>query len=554
MNLWTEFCKRAEKGPNEEALVVYKRKDRRSITYSELKAAAAKISNTLMEMGLKKGEICLLLAPTNILWAKLALAIARTGALLVPVDPTLSKEEAEDILRQVQPKIALVESEFENKIDEDLVGRIITLGGSKKHSTINQLLFQATREVIPPKIKEQDPLVVPYTSGTTGEAKGAVLTHQGFLEVTYPAAIERLNLTPEEVIVTIGPWHHVMGYFALVTSLLLGAKLVYTNDFRRVLAILAEEKGTILLAPPKLFNVMLERIKQGVQDKGSLARLLWRIWPKKVGQRLRRQYGLENLKFFVAGSAKSDPQVVEGFRRLGIGYVEGYGMSENCSLSHISSPFNQKAGSVGPLIPGMAQMIVRVKQQGDKWVPILDKQGKPLQAGIGEYGELWLQGPNIMQGYLEKPELTAEVLDKDGWFRTGDSGMLDQEGWLWLRGRIDEVMVTGGGKNVSKIEVEQTLLRSPLVEEVVVDYVGGRIRAKIYPDFEKLCARALTPTEAGKYIQENKPKIIETLWQDLEKRQQELAPFKRVSRAGIEIVPKPFEKTSTQKIKRHKVE
>lgn len=559
-DLWSRFKEVAERRKEEEAIVVWenwKKGERKTITYGQLQKWAERIGQALLKANLKKGERVTLLAETNILWAQVALGLAYTGSLIVPLDPLLSERELGYIFKEVQPEIALTDSELIEKIEsyEGVIGKIVALGVSGRYFTLDNFLYSQKKSIKPPHIQSDDPLIVCYTSGTSGFAKGAVLTHKGFLEITSPGGIERLDLTPKEVIMVVGPFHHVMGFFALVTTLILGAKIVYTRDFKNILLIAGKEKVTVLLGPPKLFRVMFNSIEQGVRSKGKVARLMWELYPKKIGRELKKRYSLENFRFFVGGSAKTDPRVIDGFRRMGFGFAEGYGMSENCSLSHVSLPFGTKAGSVGPLIRGMEEMIVRVESQEERLLPVLDKEGNFQRVKPGEFGEVCLRGPNIMKEYLERPDLTEQAIDKNGWFHTGDYGKIDKDGWLWLEGRIDEMMITSEGKNISKVEIETVLQRSPLVEEVVVDLdENGRVRAWIYPVWEEVCGHELRKEEVREYIEANTREIIEILWEDLQQRQRKaLAPFKRVAKSGLQIVAQPFEKTSTQKIKRQKV-
>jgi long-chain acyl-CoA synthetase len=547
MDLYGAFSRIAEVQKENEALVVWQGGRRTSATYQEIREDSDKIAQALFNLGLKRGQRCAILAQSGILWAKIALAISKIGALFVPIDPDLPKERAEEILKEVQPEIILVDENLVEKVNEDFVGEVVILGNkSRRYFTLRELLFKPQKSFEAEKVSPLDPLVVIYTSGTTGAMKGAVLTHAAFLNLTCRAAVARLGLTPNEVAASIGPFHHVMGFFALVTMLTLGAKLVFTRDYKRLLTILSQERGTVLLTPPKLFRAMYQRIVQGIKEKGTLALLLFKIAPWMVGRKLREKLGLENLRFFVSGSAKIGPQIVKGFRRLGFGFVEGYGMTEDASLSHISTPFNRKPGSVGPLIPGMKQKILKVIFRGG--VPItLNKEAKP-----GEWGELCLQGPNITLGYLEKPELTKEVLDEEGWLHTGDYGMVDKRGWLWLKGRLREIKVTSGGKNVSLVKIEETLLGSPLIEEIVADVVEDRVCIQVYPSAE-LRQRICEGPDTSQCIRENTERFLEFLWPDINRLNRKLAPYERVAKINIQISPKPFPKTTTLKIQRFQV-
>ena len=572
--LWECFLRTARENPSKEALVVIKKGKREGLTFAELLEKGEIFSRALQNLGFQSGKKCVLLAQTGIPWVVTALAIVRTKTLLIPLDPTLSKREIGKILREAKPDFIIVSSDLVSKIDKTFSKKIYLLEKNEKYPALEDLILESLPEFKETKAKPQDPLIVPYTSGTTGRPKGAVLTHEGFFEITCLGAIKRWQLTPEDIILTIGPFHHIMGWLVFLTVVVVrGAKLIYTTDYREILKIFAKEKVTILVAPPKLYSLMYQRIKEGILKKGKLAQILFKIFPRLVGKKIKNQFNLERLKFFLSGSAPISPELIKGFRSLGFGFVNAYGMSENASLTNGAFPFDKKPGAVGPSIEGVEEIVVKAlkfkepETEKEEIVSVLEREkeikkreeflqeGEPILAKPFEEGEVWMRGKNIMRGYLNNPEMTQLVLRKDGWFRSGDCGYFDKDGWLYLKGRLDEVVVLPGGKNVALVEVENVLSEGELVEEVVVkfDSKKQRLVAKVYPNFEKLSEKTFSLKESEIYLSEHKEEILNKIWQELKSLQEKLASWAKISKKDIELVGKPFPKTSTQKIKRHLV-
>jgi long-chain acyl-CoA synthetase len=214
---------------------------------------------------------------------------------------------------------------------------------------------------------------------------------------------------------------------------------------------------------------------------------------------------------------------MRGFRRLGIGMIEGYGLTETSPALAFSTPFNDKIGSVGPAIPGVE---IRIDN--------------PNEEGIGE---IVVRGPNVMKGYYKNPEATRAVLDPDGWLHTGDLGYLDEDGWLYIKGRKKNVIVLEGGKNVYPEELEFELKQIPLIEEIMIK--GGKrkgvevIKAFVYPKPELLQKHSLE-------------ELKRMIWEAIKEKSKEFAPYKRIhSQHDLIILDKPFEKSSKLDIKRY---
>ena len=521
--------------PGQRALEAY-----RTTTYGELGEWAARSSGALKELGLGRGDRLVILAKPRLEWQTALWGALRLGAIVVPIDTELTSAEVGRILAEVEPKLAVVagdhlelfeearaqaqsQSQSQAQSQSDL--QVIAMDEAPGYPWWWELVRGS--EPHPPEAVGPDDLaLIVYTSGTTGRAKGVMLSHYN-LASNVQAFLQRLEVTPEDVALSIIPWHHIFGFTATILGPLgSGALLIYTDDYKSIPQLMLRNGVTILVGVPKLFNAMYARIEERLTQGGLISRLAFRLFPRLAGRKLREHLTGERFRFFISGGAPLDPRTIRGLRRLGLGVIEGYGLTETSPVLTFSTPFNDKPGSVGPPIPGVE---LRIHQ--------------PDEEGVGE---VIVRGPNVMRGYYKRPELTREVIDEEGWLHTGDLGILDEDGWLYLRGRRKNVIVLESGKNVYPEEVEFELARSPYIEEILVKrgYRRGRevVQALIYPNWELLRGEGLT--DPGE--------VKELIWREVSARCRRLAPYKRIrSREDLELLAEPFEKTSSQDIKRY---
>jgi len=243
-----------------------------------------------------------------------------------------------------------------------------------------------------------------------------------------------------------------------------------------------------------------------------------------VGRKIKDSLTDGRLRFFISGSAPLDPKVALGFRRLGIGLLEGYGLTETSPVVCFCDPFSRKAGSVGAPIPGAEAKLIDVREDG--------------------VGELLIRGPIVMQGYYENHGATQEVIDDEGWFHTGDLAVIDSDGEIYLKGRAKHVIVLESGKNVYPEEVEWELSRIPYIEEVLVR--GGKLNG------QEVVQAVIYPNEEALEKDGHADAPLQAIWDAIKIRQGRLAPHKRIRRKeDVILVDEPFPKTSTMDIKRH---
>ena len=476
------------------------------------------------------GDRVAIISKPSLGWAVSFFAALRAGAVVVPLDAELQRGEVKRILEEAEVKLLFVASHRWDDLS-GLAEEVSSLKGVyslEKEDEYPHIWELIPDEVIEPADAKPDPeelALLMYTSGTTGDAKGVMLSHRNITS-NIIAITESIRVGPEDRVVSIVPWYHIYGLTAtLLAPLSVGATVLYTDDYRNLIEIARRSHFTILIGVPKLFHAMWRRIEENVKATPA-RRVLYYVAPKLIGKALKRKLLSPEFRFFVSGGAPLDPRVARGLRRMGLGIIQGYGLTETAPVLTFSTPFARQAGTVGKPLPGVD---LRIEDPGPDG-----------------YGEVLARGPNVMMGYYRNPQRTKEVLTQDGWFRTGDLGKLDWRGRLYLAGRKKNVIVLESGKNVYPEEVEWELSRIPEIEEVMV-YEARRqdkvvVAALIYPNWEALREQGITGKEEAKDI----------LWEKIREAQRNLAVFKRIkSKEDIDLVDQPFVKSTKQEIKRH---
>ena len=487
------------------------------ISYRELDQLSDRLASGLQEAGVEKGDRVVLLSRPRIRYAATVLAALKIGAWIVPLDSMLTKEEIAVLLDHARPKAVFAAGELLAKV---AAGEFLRVDfDDVSEPTFRALCLEG--ELSGPSIDEHDIAILAYTSGTTGLPKGVLLSH-GNIAADLIHGTKVIPILPDDVLLSIAPWHHILGLVAcLILPLYGGGTAMYTDDYRRLAELMVEHGVSIFTGVPKLYHALYAKLTEKVCGS-TFGRILWRIAPRVIGRGIKNRLTGGRLRFFVSGSAPLDPTVAMGFRRLGIGMMEGYGLTETSPVISVCDPFAKKPGSVGRPLPHVKAKVLN-----------------PWPDGVGE---LLIRGPIVMQGYYENPEATARAIDVDGWFHTGDLATLDEDGEIFLKGRAKNVIVLDSGKNVYPEELEWEIGRIPYVEEVLVRYrdSDGAIEAVVYPNQERL-------REAGGTIG-----VRELIWREVRTRLQRLAPYKRLRSIGqLILAERPFPKTSTLDIRRH---
>jgi long-chain acyl-CoA synthetase len=329
-----------------------------------------------------------------------------------------------------------------------------------------------------------------YTSGTTGEPKGALLTHHNFTSNVL-AAKGVLTFHPGETLLSVVPLNHVMGRMAdHYLPLSCGATIAYVENIRHLKRNMQEVRPHYMVLVPRIFEMFQEGLMEKIQDGSSLRKRVFN-WALRTGKMrlvqeserqglpllfsfqswvadrfifspVRKRLGLDRLKLFITGSAPLSRSTAEFFFSMGLTILEGYGLTETSPLVSINRPERIRFGTVGNSVKG-----VEVRIAGD--------------------GEVLVRGPNVMKGYFNKPEETRRVIDSEGWFHTGDIGEIDGEGFLTVTDRKKDILVLSNGKKVAPQPIENLLKESRYISRAVLFGNGqSTVVALIVPDFDRL--------------------------------------------------------------------
>ena len=498
------------------------------ISYERMGEMAGRLSAALHELGIEPGDRVALISKPRAAWATTFFAILRCGAVVVPLDPELQKGEVQRILQEAEVKgIVFSGGKTDDIVSlrEQLPQKPFVISMDRVKDERVHFLDALILGKVPMPRAEVDPdslAILMYTSGTTGNAKGAMLTHAN-ISSNALTAVKVVSMSQEDNFLSIVPWNHIYGLtITLVTPMVVGGTSTYTPVDRNLAEVMSKAKPTIILGVPKLYNVLYGRIRASI-EKSGLKRMIDRASPHLMGKLVKKKLFGKQFRFFTSGGAPLSPEMSSGFRRMGIGIMEGYGLTETSPLLTMCEAFAEEPGMVA--VEGINLRIA-----------------DPDENGVGE---ILAYGPNIMAGYYKNPEATAEVIDSDGWFHTGDLGTYEN-GRLLISGRAKNVIVLETGKNVYPEEIEWELVNLDPIEEVMV-HEGQRqgvpaVCAQVYPNWTYLKEQKIEDSSAA----------LEHIWEAVKERNENLASFKRIKfKESITLVEQPFEKSGKLDIKRH---
>jgi long-chain acyl-CoA synthetase len=507
-------------------------------TYQEMKNEVVKMKNYLLSLGLQKGDKFAVFGENRPEWAIAYLAIVRAGLICVPLDRLLSEAEILHILRQSEARGVIASENFVDKIDE-VKGEL---------SGLEHVILMNTMHSLKPKQEFPDAEVDPgslsvliFTSGTTGTSKAVMLSHNNIIQ-NLIAIDKTIKVTPEDSLVSIIPMHHTFeATGGFLYPLFQGSTIYYPPSLKPkdIIATMKEANVSCLIAVPLLFEKFLAGVHRKVSTASVPTKILFntisgigsvfKFLRKPLFARIRREMGLGNLRIACAGGAALTEKVARGLELFAIPLIQGYGLTETAPVVTVNPLERPRNKSVGLPIPG-----VEVKIH------------EPDASGVGE---IKVRGPNVMLGYYKNQKATDEVI-KDGWFYTGDIGYFDQDGFLYISGRKKSVIVTQTGKNIYPEELEEKLIKSQWIKEVLVvpridqETKKEQICALVFPDYELLEEYSISSETT--LSQEDIESIIH---EDIKKTNEDLPAYKKVTR--FEIREEEFPKTTTLKIKRH---
>ena len=530
------------------------------------------------DLGFAKGDKLIILSENRPEWTIADFASVCQGGVTVPIYTTLMPEQVKYIINDSDAKVVVVSNEEQwakvaaVKADLATVKHFVTLlpkAPAPGVLTYDEILAKGKAlEAARPKLFEElvaavapgDVASIIYTSGTTGVPKGVILTHANFVSnITTVSTI--IEFSERDTVLSFLPLSHVLERMVTFTYVYKGCTIGYAESIETVAQNLTEVRPHIMVSVPRVFEKIYAKVMDNVLASSGLKRKIF-FWGVKVGKaagakRLAKQPvkgglkfkdGLANklvfskviaktggrVRFFVSGGAPLSKDIAEFFYALGLVVLEGYGLTETSPVVSVNTFEDLKFGSVGKPIPG-----VEVK--------------------IAPDGEILTRGPNVMKGYYKKPAETAEVFEGD-WFKTGDIGVVDAEGFLAITDRKKDLIVTAGGKNIAPQPIENILKTNPYIVSAVV--IGDRRRfvsALIVPNFEKIeeyaAANKISYTSRADLA--SNAAVNAFLMGEIDKATPNLASYERVKK--IAVLDRDFEiakdeMTPSMKIRRNIVQ
>ncbi len=529
--------------------------DGEPITYRELGRKMKEISATLKLNGIKKGDRVAILGENSTAWALSYLAVVTMGAIAVPILPDFPAEDVENILNHSESKILfstrkLMESvNFENcpKIREvilldDFSVEDLNVNASRFEEfvitamdKIGDLIHDLETRVglVSEEVEEDDLAVIIYTSGTTGLSKGVMLTHKNLISNVL-ATNDFVVFTKEDRFLSLLPMSHAIestiGFLLALTN----NACVYFVGKTPSPTIIKEAADIVKPSCMVWVPLLMEKIyKKRVLTKLEGSALMKKISSnpavrkaiyKKAVKKILTFLG-GNIKVIAMGGAPLSREVNEFLEEGGFPYVLGYGLTETAPLVTGERIGETRVGSAGYPIPHVQVKI----------------EDPDSETGVGE---VYVKGPNVMKGYYKNPELTKEVLSDDGWFKTGDKACVDEDGFVYIKGRSKNMFLGANGENIYPEVIEEKLGSILTVKESLVIDNKGDIEALIHLDVEHL-----EPKLKGKSDEERNMTISEILEEIRHEVNKRLPDFSRIKRCFFHS--EPFMKTATQKIKRY---
>jgi long-chain acyl-CoA synthetase len=554
---YDRFVECAGRLPDNVALELQRHDQIESCTYAELHRMAESVGRWIGENGFVRGSRMAIVADNHPRWVAAYLGIIAAGCTVVPLDTALHADQLTKLLNDSGASALFCDARHAQVSRQAVanlnVGLVLMDPDRMAQHSIHEhwlgnlpAIFDNGPGRFQPAPSIPDNLAsLLYTSGTTADPKGVMLTHANFLgEVE--AVFDWVDLGPTDALLGVLPTFHVLAQMAnLLLPLVKGSRVVYleTLNTTELLRALQERNITAFAVVPQFFYLIHERIFQEIDKRGTLAR---KAFQGLVGlNRTLRKVGINagpilfgkihktlgrKMRYLVTGGSRFDPDIAKDFYDLGIDVLQAYGLTETTAAVFANSPSNNVIGSVGKAMKGVEGKVVDPQPQED---------GSPAT------GEIALRGAVVMKGYWNRPDATASVL-RDGWFYTGDLGYFDSQGNLFLTGRKKEVIVLSNGKNIYPEEVETHYLKSPYIKELAVMGLegkpgegGDRLHAVIVPNFDALRQKKIV----------NAKEVIRF---DIESLSQQIASTKRIG--SYEIWQEDLPRTSTRKIKRFEVE
>ena len=550
------FTQCAERWPENTALEIQRRENVESYTFAQTRHMAESIGRWLRDQRLEPGTRVAILAANHPRWVAAYLGSIAAGYTAVPLDTAFHADQVAKLLKDSGATLIFCDGKHQPVATEAAAGTNVRLALTERPDQqrpkendlpdCETMFEKGPGDFKPVDAREDAVAALLYTSGTTADPKGVMLTH-GNLMGEVNAVFGLLKVGPADAVLGILPMFHVLAQMAnLMLPLVKGARVVYleTLNTTELLRALQERGITVFAVVPQFFYLIHERIFKEVARRGNIAKTLLRslmelnLVLRKFGlnagklffAKIHATFG-KRIRYLITGGSRFDPAIAYDFRAFGIDLLNAYGLTETSAAAFLNPPGRIVIGSVGPALPTIDGKIV-------------DPQ--PSDDGGPATGEIAIRGPIVMKGYWNRPDATQATL-RDGWLFTGDLGHFDSRGNLFITGRKKELIVLANGKNIYPDEIESHYLKAPSIKELCVmsleatpgDPTSERLYAVVVPDFDALKERRVV----------NAKEVIRF---EIEGLSQKIASTKRIG--GYEIWQEDLPRTTTRKLKRFEIE
>jgi long-chain acyl-CoA synthetase len=523
-HIWREQTARAGEGI---AFRVRRNGQWNTLTWRQADQTARSLAAGLIDMGIEAGDRVAILCRTRLEWVLCDVALVLAGAVSVPIYPSNTAEQCAFIIKDSGARAVIAEDAVQLEklvplVDGNPSLRLIHVDGDvtfdkpdsngRTDVRLADVLVQLAPTQARPislaalqargaarlnalsgelkhreaNVSADDVFTIIYTSGTTGQPKGVVLSHRNMV-ASFESAIRAFDLRETDEQYLFLPLAHVLGREVEWAPILAGAPIAFSDGLARIKYDLVDVRPTFMAGVPRIFEKLYTAVqagtKQGLapqravvawalavgarhaaavrrnEQPGALLLAQHALADRLVLSKIRRRLGLDRCRFLISGGAPLAPEIAEFFHAIGLLILEGYGLTETAAAAFVNRWNSYRFGTVGPAIDAIEYRLARD-------------------------GEILLRGPSVFERYYNNPTATAEALDSDGWFRTGDIGAIE-DGFLRIVDRKKDLIVTAGGKNVAPQMLENALkARCPLVSQVVV-----------FGDKRSHCVALITPSE-----------------------------------------------------------
>lgn len=520
------------------------------VKYGQVKKDIDAIGTRLIDMGLK-GKHIAVIGENSYKWVISYLSVVNGTGVVVPLDRELQPKEIANLLDRGDVSAVIYSKRLEKKMLEAIetaqrdMEYKICMDESEENNVLNldeliregaELVENGDNRFTEAEIDREEMCSLLFTSGTTGLAKGVMLSHKNITANVYNMS-KYVKIAENDVGLSVLPMHHSYELTChIFTGFYQGMTIAICEGLKHITKNMAEAPANVMLSVPLIFETMHKKVFKQAKASGKLEKMkkmmavskALKLYNRpellrKIFKEVHEAFG-GHIHIFIAGGAAIDPAVIEDFQALGLPMIQGYGMTESAPIIAVNKIHYSKPASVGLPMPGTE-------------IRILD----PDEKGVGE---ILCRSDSVMIGYYKNPEETAAVL-QGGWLHTGDYGYFDKEGFLYICGRKKSVIVTKNGKNIFPEEVEFYLQQSEFIAEVLVHGIEDErsgdtvVKAEIYLDRDAI--KEVHGEMSEKEIRDLIKNEIDTI-------NEQMPPYKRVKRFGIRETE--FEKTTTRKIKR----